>query len=576
MFAIVQNKLIKPFFGLESAPRWPTVLNISAMLIVALFIAALGTTGTLAGVFLLKQDMQIGLIAIAMLVFLSTRETTASAAPLAIPSPAKLTIFGVALLLLGGWLGFHAIMHSYHLSRDEQMAVQDAAIFADGKFLIPLPQEWRDISATLQRSFNSIIFNPDLTISCYRPGNAFAHALMGKFGLMNLTAPLFAALGLVATWRVSRRLWPDDTSLQAMSVVFYLCSTQMWAATMTTYAMSMLLGLNMIWLALFLRRDWIGYLFALPVGFFAISAHQVPYHLMFAAPFIAVYAIERRWRVALVYGAAYTAFGLFWLRWEDFVSFMMGGGVLKSASQTIADSILDYIPDDTGPGKVAFIAASIMRFLTWQHLLTLPLILIATRAALRDRNTLLLAMIAACALPLVVKFLQVPHQGHGWGYRYLHGSIGLTCLLAVAGWQELRRHGLASARDFRVATAVTLLVAAPWLLWNGSAFSGSYATVDQALRGIDSDIVVVDSRAAPFGDDLVTNRANLTNRPIRVTANKIREHDIAALCKMGSITLFSGEKLAPIGRYFDTDSGSTPEFVTVARQFKTTCPAALR
>ncbi len=532
--------------------------------------------GTLAGYFLVRQDLPVIMLAAAAFLLLKSSDAALPTLSISTRQMAVFVGLGAVAIIFGGWIGSNVIMHGRSLTRDEQMAVQDATIFASGRFMAPLPAEWRELSGALARDFNSITFRPEMTVSGYRPGNAFAHAMMNQVGLMHFTAPLFAAVGLIATWRVANRLWPTETMLHWLAAVFYLCSAQMWAASMTTYAMSMLLGLNMAWLALFLRHDRFGYVGAIIIGFIATGAHQVPYHLMFAAPFIGVALMERRWRIVVTFGLLYAAFALFWFRYEDFVSFMMGGDVLKTASQSLGNTIGGYIPDNRVTGNAAFTAANIVRLLSWQHILILPLVIIAVRAAIRDRNWLLLAMICACMLPLAVKFLQIAFQVHGWGYRYMHGFLGLLCLLAVAGWRELQKTGQANLRHLHIGTALTLIVVAPWHFWNIRQFSGAYAQVDQKLAKIDSDIVVVDTGAASFGGDLVVNHPDLTNRPIRLAASGIRDRDVPLLCKMGSVTIPSSDTMAPIQQFFGTPVIATDDYKAVANRFRETCPTAVR
>src|SRR3546814_6175702 len=50
---------------------------------------------------------------------------------------------------------------------------------------------------------------------------------------------------------------------------------------------------------------------------------------------------------------------------------------------------------------------------------------------------------ASILLPLTITcimgLLLLVYQGHGWGYRYLHGLIGAFCLLGGFGWMRLSR-----------------------------------------------------------------------------------------------------------------------------------------
>jgi len=46
-------------------------------------------------------------------------------------------------------------------------------------------------------------------------------------------------------------------------------------------------------------------------------------------------------------------------------------------------------------------------------------------------------LVAGLVLTLLAMFMLLPYQGHGWGYRYLHGLIGSAALLGGYGWITL-------------------------------------------------------------------------------------------------------------------------------------------
>lgn len=555
--------------------EWRRSLLISALLIVTIVIIALPTAGTLTGFFLLNQDLAVAVAMVAIFVTAALKNEQLSNWHISFGALRCLLLLGGISLIVGGWFGHYVVMNGYALSRDEQMAVHDAAIFATGEFAIPLDERWHDVAATLNRDFNSTKLRWDLTVSGYRPVNASLHAIMMSVGLLHLTAPVMSAVSVVATWRVAARIWPTNSSLQGLTIIFFLCSAQIWAASMTTYAMSSLLALNMVWLALFLRRDWIGYALSLGVGFFAVGVHQVPYHPMFAAPFLAILVLERRWLLSGLFATLYVAFILFWLRYEDFVSLAMGGGALKIASASISTTLASHVSGQISSDALALTAANLLRLLGWQHLMVLPLAIVAGKAAVRDRNWLVIAMIAACLLPPVLKFVLVPYQGHGWGYRYGHGMLGLMCLLAASGWRDLSQQGIANSRNFAIATALTLVVVVPWQLRNAHRFNAGYAAVDKQLSALKTDFVIVDEFAAPFASDLVNNRADLSNRPIRLLAGPMRPEYIPRICAMGTISLFPPEELSPINDFFNLQSRATPHYALVIDGFKKQCPQNL-
>ncbi len=63
-------------------------------------------------------------------------------------------------------------------------------------------------------------------------------------------------------------------------------------------------------------------------------------------------------------------------------------------------------------------------------------------------------------VPLFTLFV-LPFQGHGWGYRYLHGQLGNLALLATYGWFRIadRKSG-----EWRAVFAVVLAFSVAVLL----------------------------------------------------------------------------------------------------------------
>jgi hypothetical protein len=554
---------------------WNDALIHSALLIMIMGVAAVLSRDSLTGFFFFRQDLPVGILAVALFIFLAVSRPKTIGSLNAVPAPWLLLVFGGCLLIFGGWAGHYLVMNGYALSRDEQMTLHDAAIFANGQFATSLPDSWHQMAAVLNRNFISDAYGANWTVSGYRPVNALYYMVMSYVGSVHLAAPIMSVTGLIATSRVVKRIWPDDYQVQMLSILFYICSVQIWAASMTSYAMNTLLALNMIWLAFFLRRDAMGYGISLFVGFLAVGIHQVPYHPMFAAPFIALLLIERRWFRAFLYAGSYLAFILFWTQYEDFAAIVMGIGPIDKGTESITSTMLSYASSEKMLAALSFTAANLFRYFAWQHLLMLPLLLVAGKVAVRDRNWLLMAMIAAFLLPPLIKLIQVPYQGHGWGYRYVHGAIGLTCILAAVGWRELSRQGLSNSRGLALATALTVCVVFPWQLSNAYRFSAGYAQVDRQLSAIKSDFVIVDSRATPFGDDLVNNRADLGNRPLRLMAAHILPSYVSELCRRGSISLFSTQKLEIINRHWGMTTERTPEYQAVIDGFQKQCPAKL-
>ena len=67
----------------------------------------------------------------------------------------------------------------------------------------------------------------------------------------------------------------------------------------------------------------------------------------------------------------------------------------------------------------------------------------------------------------------------------------------------------------------------------------------------------MDDLAAPFARDLVINRPDLSNRPIRLMASELRASDIREICARGSIAFFGGTPLKPVADFFGVKTEPT-------------------
>jgi hypothetical protein len=59
-------------------------------------------------------------------------------------------------------------------------------------------------------------------------------------------------------------------------------------------------------------------------------------------------------------------------------------------------------------------ALNLLRFVAWQHLLLVPLVVAGVRAARRG-DGMVAALAAGPALMIVITCVLLPYQGHGWG-----------------------------------------------------------------------------------------------------------------------------------------------------------------
>jgi hypothetical protein len=443
-------------------------------------------------------------------------------------------IVGLILLL---WLGTYIVMENYPLSRDEDMAVFDSIIFRSGHLVAAIVPQWRSYAGALEPTpFLLDLPGDGFWVSAYMPVNAAMRAgfmLIGDAGLMN---PVLAGVGALALMQVAKRAFPEDVTAQRVALLLYLTSTQMMAAAMTPYAMTGHMALNLIWLALFLRRDSMGHAGAIAVGFMATGLHQIIFHPLFALPFIDRLRVERRWRTLALYLVAYAVIGLFWISYQGWLAGALGltttSGATAGTSGFISTRILSLfrLPDLAG---IMFMLGNLLRFATWQNLALPPLLAMAVPIARRG-DWIAGSLCVGPVLTLVAMLILLPYQGHGWGYRYLHGFLGSVALLGAYGWRQVADRRMADTLIV-VGTIATLGLATPFLLWRAHEFAHPYAAMSETISRTDADFVVVDTAKNDFAIDTVRNEPFLTNHPLRFASSGMTAPLLVHLCEIGSV-----------------------------------------
>ncbi|MBS0254993.1 MAG: hypothetical protein JSS36_07255 [Proteobacteria bacterium] len=528
----------------------------SLVVLVGLFAAGLGQPNNLTRVLLVLQDRWLLLFDCAVLLgLLIARQRIGAAGAGRLARIDRRAVWGLALLLVAlTWAGHWLVLSGYNLSRDEQMADFDAWIFAHGHLAWPLPAVWRRDAAMLNLLFTPPVTHPVAWMSAYLPGNALLRALFGT-----LTGPLLSGAALLLVWQVARRLWPGDAATDGgfdrasagVAVVLLALSGQLLFAGMSAYAMPAHLALNLGWLALFLKDSRRADLGAILIGALATGLHQPVFHPMFVAPFMALLLARRQWGRLALYGTAYAAIGLFWLAWPRWTLALVLG----------PDSVLDpqvagYVSRmrwllASNNDHLAMMGANLLRFVTWQHVLFLPLLLAGLTGARRD--PLALALAGGLVLPLAFFALLMPFQGHGFGYRYLHGALGNAVLLAVMGWRRLARAEPRWHGWFVIASLASLVGALPLQARFAHDLYAPYALLSQRLSASGADYAVVGEGDAPLVLDLVANRPDLGNRPLRLVDGEIDDADLLAarICPGGhSVALPAGSFYQPVEALF--------------------------
>ncbi len=496
-------------------------------------------------------------------------------------APPALPVFALAALCgIIALAGAHLVYDDYALSLDEFMARFDGVILGHGAPLAPTPAAWRPFLGALQPQFVRATADGAFWSSTYLPVNAALRAVAGLAGLAVLVSPALAAVSILAVFAVGRRLWPDRPSIALIAAVLLATSSQFLITAMTAYAMTAHLAFNLVWLWLFLRGGRLGHGGALVVGFLACGIHQLVFHPLFVAPFVLLLGLERRWRAATLYTVAYAGICLFWINYDGLARGLVAAAThaasVSAASgpaPAIGGGASGFVAEAAGllkafdPAQIGLMAKNLVRFATWQNLLTAPLVLAGGLAAWRAKGALR-SLILGLVLTTAAMFVVLPYQGHGWGYRYLHGLLGSTCLLAAWTWAELTETIVAGQRRamadlFLAAVVVSAGILAPVRAIQTHAFVHPYALADAAIAHAAGDVVLVDDRASLFTVDLVRNDPLLRNRPLVLQLAALNTDQIRALCAAHTIAVFDRADAVRFG--IDVFREPAPSPATAAR-----------
>lgn len=504
-----------------------TVLRPAVFAVMAFVLAALQPASVnLTLYFLHEQDRWLLLVVVLLLALCIWRLSSRAGE---ITGDWRFVLTAGLVMAVVAFAGHYWILSGYDMSRDEQMATFDAAVFAQGQLVAPIDGFWRYHAEALNTMFMYPTSETAAWISAYLPLNATLRALFDLIGDAALTGPAMVLLGAAALWGCAQRIWSEDRETAVVALLLYLGSGQILFNGMTAYAMPAHLALNLSWLWLFLRRTMWADFAALAVGFVAVGLHQPIMHPMFAAPILFLLVLDREWRRATLYFFGYAAIGTFWAWWPSAMWSLVEGG----ASAPKADGI-DYLSRlivTVAQGdalRFANMVSNVLRFFAWQHLLLLPLLPLGIRIARKDR--LAGALAGGIILTTAVMLVILPYQGHGFGYRYFHGLIGNFILLAIYGWMSLGNERARWRTLLLRTTAAGLAVVLPMQLWMAHSFYTPAARASGRIAATTADYVVVGEGDAPFSIDLVFNPPALDDRPVRLIRGLVSDDLAKSLC----------------------------------------------
>lgn len=465
-------------------------------------------------------------------------------------------IAGVATLCVGvgilGWIGWRLVFGGFALSEDEFMALFDSEIFRNGALMAPLSPEWRPFNRALQPDFQIGLPNGAAWSSTYYPINAAALAFMDVIGLRSATGGVWAALSVGLCYRLARKIWPETPTAALVAALLLATSSQLAITAMTTYAMSAHLALNLLWLNLFLNKGKLSQFLALLTAAAATGLHQLVFHPLFAAPFIAQLWLNRQFKRASFHTVGYLMIGLLWTHYWEFALWMtpvdrvgnIGAGMspirtaIHQLSQLKADAIQWQLEN-------------VFRAITWQNPLAFALFLVGAPLAFRvggvERN-LLFSLVLTFGLVTVFE----PYQGHGWGYRYLHGLLGAFAIIAVRGaisiWptssEALSRRAVPLVM---VSALFSILIMTPVRMAQAYAWSAPYARAHALISRSKADVVILNSNGLAFAEDLVRNDPWLRNQPKVLSLMAMTPPQLSVACNLGKVEIFDREVGAQLG-----------------------------
>lgn len=538
--------------GKQAKPLGSLIL--AALMLVPLVARVALTNGNLFTLYQVKtQDLAI-LLALPLLFAILQRWAPAWKLPTRPPNIGPVVLVGGAVALLLGW-GAHALLFDFPISRDEHMVVFDMAVYDKGRLAAPLAPEWRAYAKALVPAFLLNPVQPIGLVSDYLPVNALLRLGFAQIADPAFFNPALALAGGVALFDIAQRLFGADARALWVTMIVYLLSSQMLVNAMTAYAMTGHMALNLIWLAAFLRGGRWGHGAAIVVGFLATGLHQLAFHPLFAAPFVLWRLRQGAWRLALLYASAYLVIIAWWMGFPLLSALQTGTAAGAGGDDSRFFNKVMPLLLARDPLTLSWMMLNMLRFVAWQHLALLPLVLAAIPVA--RRGGLAAPMMGGILLGLVFVGIVLPYQGHGWGYRYLHPYLGSFALLAGLGYQQLAIKAPTRTDGMVILLSlVTLAGAMPVLMGHARAFTRTHVLLDCYIAARTSDIVLVDTDlSAETSDgtwaispiDEVRNDPDLANRPLRLASELLDGAMVAELCRRGTVSIVSWRDMHRLG-----------------------------
>lgn len=432
-------------------------------------------------------------------------------------------------------LGTHFVCHDYALSADEFMADFQARIFLRGKIAAQIPAQWLDAVRVIKPTFTDYFPATHEWKATYLPVYAAMRALFQSVYLQSFLNPCLAALTVLALYGTARNIWPNEKQNAFVAILLLAGSPQFLVMAMTAYSMPAHLALNTVWLWLYSRPDRRRFYLAPVVGVLAIGLHQPIVHALFATPFLLRLLLDRKWRAVSVFGLIYLSGCAGWYAWR--LNFTPA-----SVGQTASFFRL------WNPKMIVIQPMDLLLVVGWSALATPLLAVLGFARILRERPIIRDAALS-CFLTFGFYYFFYLDQGHGWGYRYFHGTLSCLILVAVVGWRALiEKAGERKARNFLlVAMAASFFLALPLRCFQAESFIRPFANASEAVHSMNARVVGIDPRLAWYSADLIRNDPFLENRPIVAGLVDLRPAEVVALARAGRPKFVSQKEMTELG-----------------------------
>src|SRR5205814_9543798 len=125
---------------------------------------------------------------------------------------------------------------------------------------------------------------------------------------------------------------------------------------------------------------------ALLVAFVATGLHQPLFHPLFAAPILFTLLRDRNWLRIALFAIGYGTICAFWLEWPNWMHMLVAAPnsiSTNGGTDYFRRLLLTLSQGDSS--RWQNMAANLLRFFAWQHLLLLPLMVAGIAAARCER-----------------------------------------------------------------------------------------------------------------------------------------------------------------------------------------------